>query len=177
MRKTQRELSRLFEIKKTATPGYVPDFQLIAITGDKKLRFHGQVTIDGTLYECANDSGSIKTFGDIDDYLKYVAKACEKGDGVYTVSADTGSLLASSVATNMQVWAANQIVKLGRAKTKQEAVVVKLDASLSLMVGWEAGNAAQQARKAELEAQKVAVNTDIAAIDTEVARLTVIANS
>ena len=57
----------------------------------------------------------------------------------------------------------------------QQAAVANIDDQLGLMVGWEAGNAAQQAKKLETQAQRACVVTDIAAIDTEVARLAVIA--
>ena len=133
------------------------------------------VEIDGVVFECASDNGRIKVFSDVDSFLKYVAKAAEAGDGVYNVEIDTGALLASSVPSNMVTWAQSQITRLNKVKTAQAAVIDALDEQLGFMVGWEAGNAAQQAKKAETEAQKVAVTTDIAAIDTEVARLAVIA--
>lgn len=177
MRKTSRELSRLFGIKKIATPGFVPAFSLVAVGTNKQLKFNGKIEIDGVQFGCANDNGTIKSFGDVDDFLKFAAKTCEKGDGIYTVVADTGALLASSVPANMKTWAAAQIVKLGKTKTTQTGVIAAIDDQLALMVGWDVGNAAQQARLIEVQAQRAAVVTDVAAIDTEVARLTVIANS
>ena len=76
----------------------------------------------------------------------------------------------------MVTWAQGQITRLGKVKTAQNAVITKLDEQLGFMVGWENGNAAQQAKKLEVQNQRACVVTDIAAIDAEVARLTVIAN-
>ena len=171
MRKTLRELARLVAAEKLVTPGFVPAIKLVAVGTNKALRMVGTVTIGANVYECAADAGSIKTFGDVDDFLKYVAKAAETGDGVYNVEVDTGALLASSVPSNMVTWAQGQITKLGKIKASQNGVIAKLDEQLGFMVGWENGNAAQQAKKAETQAQRAAVVTDIAAIDAEVARL------
>lgn len=174
-RKSLRELSRLFNAEKATTPGAVAMLKLHAIPGDKGLRFMGTVQIGATVYDVASDSGKIKTFADVDSFLKFAAKAAEKGNGVYTVDVDTGSLLASSVPADMQSWAEAQIVRLNKAKVSQQALIVSIDDQLGLMVGWENGNAAQAAKKAETQAQRACVVTDIAAIDTEIARLAVIA--
>lgn len=174
-RKTLRELSRLFGIEKGTTPGAVAVLKLHAVGTDKALRFMGTVQIGATIYEVAGDSGKLKTFSDVDSFLKYAAKAAEKGNGVYTVEVDTGALLASSVPADMQSWAEAQIVRLNKAKVSQQALIVSIDDQLGLMVGWENGNAAQQAKKLEVQAQRACVVTDIAAIDTEIARLNVIA--
>lgn len=174
-RKSLRELSRLFNIEKGNTPGAVAVLKLHAVGTDKALRFMGNVQIGATTYEVASDSGKLKTFSDVDSFLKYAAKAAEKGNGVYTVEVDTGALLASSVPADMQSWAEAQIVRLNKAKVSQQALIVSIDDQLGLMVGWENGNAAQAAKKAETQAQRACVVTDIAAIDTEIARLNVIA--
>lgn len=174
-RKTLRELSRLFGIEKQTTPGAVATLKLQAIGTDKALRFAGTVQIGATVYEVAGDSGKLKAFTDVDSFLKYAAKAAEKGNGVYSVEVDTGALLASSVPADMQSWAEAQIVRLNKAKVSQQALIVSIDDQLGLMVGWENGNAAQQAKKLETQAQRACIVTDIAAIDTEVARLAVIA--
>lgn len=174
-RKTLRELSRLFTVEKTTTPGAVAILKLHAIGTDKALRFVGTVQIGATTYDVASDSGKQKAFADVDSFLKYSARAAEKGNGVYTVEVDTGSLLASSVPADMQSWSEAQIVRLNKAKISQQALIVNIDDQLGLMVGWENGNAAQAAKKAETQAQRACVVTDIAAIDTEVARLAVIA--
>lgn len=50
-------------------------------------------------------------------------------------------------------------------------MVAEIDEQLLLMVGWENGNVAQKAKKAEVQAQRACVVTDVAAIDTEIARL------
>lgn len=174
-RKTSRELSRLFTAEKVTTPGAVAVVKAQAIPGDKNLRFHGTIGIGATTYEIASDSGKLKVFPDVDSLLKFAAKCAEKGNGVYTVEVATDALLASSVPADMQSWADAQIIRLNKAKISQQAVIANIDDQLGLMVGWENGNAAQQAKKVEVTAQRAAVVTDIAAIDTEVARLAVIA--
>lgn len=171
MRKTLRELARLVAVKKETVPGFVPVIKLVAVGTDKQLRLQGTVTIDADTFECAADNGKVKTFSDVDGFLKYVAKAAEKGDGVYNVEVDTGALLASSVPSNMVTWAQSQITRLNKVKTAQNAVINGLDDQLGFMVGWENGNAAQQEKKEEVQAQKVAVQTDITAIDAELLRL------
>lgn len=177
MRKTNRELSRLFAVEKGINPAAVAVLSLVSVGTDRALKFVGNLTIGATTYEVCSDNGKVKTFSDVDGFLKFAAKAAEKGDGVYDVSVDTGALLASRVPSDMKADAASKIVTLGRAKVGQTAVIADIDTQLALMVGWEAGNAAQQAKKIEVTAQRAAVVTDVAAIDTEVARLTVIANS
>ena len=174
-RKTLRELSRLFAVEKVSNPAAIATLSLVAIGTDKALRFSGRMTIGATQYELASDAGKLKVFADVDSFLKFVAKAAEKGNGIYSVDVDTGSLLASSVPADLQSWADAQIVRLNKAKTNQQYIVAQIDGQLGLMVGWENGNAAQQAKKLEVQAQRACVVTDIAAIDTEVARLAVIA--
>jgi hypothetical protein len=174
-RKTSREISRLFTAEKVGTPGLVGVLKMVAIGSDKALRFVATIGIGAATYEVASDSGKLKTFTDVDGFLKFAAKAAEKGNGVYLVEVDTGSLLASGVPNDLQSWAESQIVRLNKSKVTQQAVVANIDDQLGLMVGWEAGNAAQQAKKLETQAQRACVVTDIAAIDTEVARLAVIA--
>ncbi|KXB31741.1 hypothetical protein AT959_05145 [Dechloromonas denitrificans] len=174
-RKTLREISRLFNVEKTNTPGAVAVLKINALPGDKGLRFVGTVQVGAVVYDVASDSGKIKTFSDVDSYLKFAAKAAEKGNGVYTVEINTGELLASTVPNDMKSWAESQIVRLNKSKVSQQALIVSIDEQLGLMVGWENGNSAQQAKKLETQAQRACVVTDIAAIDTEVARLAVIA--
>lgn len=174
-RKTLRELSRLFTAEKVINPAAIATLKLASVGTDKGLRFVGKMTIGAVEYELASDSGKIKVFGDVDSFLKFTAKAAEKGNGIYSVEVDTGVLLASSVPNDMQSWADAQIIRLNKAKLSQQAIVSSIDDQLGLMVGWENGNAAQQAKKIEVQAQRACVVTDIAAIDTEVARLAVIA--
>ena len=174
-RKTLRELTRLFTVEKSTNPTAVAALRCVAVGTDKALRFVGKMTIGATTYDMAGDSGKLKTFSDVDSFLKLVAKAAEKGNGVYSVEVETGALLASSVPADMKSWADAQIVRLNKAKVSQQAVIAYLDDQLGLMVGWESGNAAQQAKKVETQAQRACVVTDIAAIDTELARLAVIA--
>lgn len=175
MRKSLREISRLFAGWKAGTPGAVAVLKLLVSGTSSALKFTGQMVVDGVAYDLATDAGKIKTFSNVDDFLKYAAKAAEKGNGVYTVEVDTGAVLASSVPADMKAWAENQITKLNKTKISQNATIAAIDEQLSLMDGWEAGNAAQQAKKTETEAQRACVVTDIAAIDAEVVRLTAIA--
>lgn len=172
MRQTMREIARRVSVKRQSVPGFVPVIKAVAVGDDKQLRLMGSVTIDADTFECASDNGKIRTFNDVDGFLKFVAKCAEKGDGVYNVEVDTGQLLASSVPADIPAWAQSQITRLGKVKTAQQATIAGLDSQLALMVGWESGNLAQQAKKAEVTAQKSAVTTDIAAIDAEVVRLT-----
>ena len=176
-RKPSREISRLVAAEKLATPGFVPTLLLVAGGTDKSLKFTGRITVAGVAYEVAADNGKLKTFGDVDGFLKTAAKVAEKGDGVYTVTVDTGALLASSVPSDIKTNAAAQVVSLGKTKATQNAVIAAIDVQLGFMTGWENGNAAQQAKKCESPAQRPAVVPDIAATDAEVLRLTAIANS
>lgn len=175
MRKTNRELARLFNAEKVITPATVAVLNMVSVGTDKALKFVATITIGATTYEVCSDNGKIKTFSDVDGFLKFAAKAAEKGDGVYTVVVDTGPLLASRVPSNLQTDAASKIVTLNRVKVGQNAVIAELGDQLTLMAGWESGNAAQQAKKIETKAQKTAVETDVAAIGTELARLAPIA--
>ena len=174
-RKTLRELTRLFTVEKSTNPLAVAALRCVAVGADKALRFAGKMTIGATTYDLAGDSGKLKTFSDVDSFLKLCAKAAEKGNGIYSVEIETGALLASSVPADMKAWADSQIVRLNKAKVSQQAVIANIDEQLGLMIGWENGNAAQQAKKVETQAQRACVVTDIAAIDTELARLAVIA--
>lgn len=174
-RKTLRELSRLFTAEKVGNPAAVATLKLVSVGTDKALRFVGKMTISAVEYVLAGDSGKIKVFTDVDSFLKFAAKAAEKGNGVYSVEVDTGVLLASSVPNDLTSWADSQIIRLNKAKLTQQSIIAGIDDQLGLMVGWENGNAAQQAKKLEVQAQRACVVTDIAAIDTEVARLAVIA--
>ncbi len=171
MRKTSREISRLLASAKAQNPATVPEFAALVVGTDKMLKFTGTVKIGADTYTCASDMGRVKVFANIDDFLKFAAKSAEVGDGVYTVTINTGSLLASSVPANMTTWAQAQIVKLGKVKTNQQGVIAQIDVDLAAMVGWDTGNQAQRAKLAETQAQRVAVVEDVAAIDAELARL------
>lgn len=175
-RKTSREISRLFALEKVGNPAAVAVLKANAVPGDKGLRFYATVGIGASVYEVASDAGKLKVFSDVDSFLKFAAKAAEKGDGVYTVEVNTAELLASSVPNDLKVWAESQIVRLNKAKLSQQAVIAGIDEQIGLMVGWENGNAAQQAKKLEAQDQRACVVTDVAAIDAEVVRLTAIAN-
>lgn len=174
MRKSLREIARLMAVEKQTAPGAVAALKLVVVGVDKALKFSATMTIGATTYEVAADNGKVKTFPDVDSFLKFAAKAAEVGNGVYTVVVDTGALLASSVPNDVKVWAQSQVIRLGKVKLAQNAVIADIDEQLTLMVGWEAGNAAQQAKKAETQNQRACVVSDVAAIDAEVVRLNAI---
>lgn len=176
-RKTSREISRLFAAEKQTNPAAVAALSLSVLGNDKALKFSAKVAIGANEYDLAADNGKAKTFPAVDDAIKFVAKAAEKGDGVYTVTVDTGALLASKVPADLKADAANKVITLGKAKLSQQATIAGIDDQLALMVGWENGNQAQKAKKLEAETQKATVTADIAAIDAEVVRLTAIVNS
>lgn len=171
MRKTSRQLAILISAALAVDAGTPIAFKLLTVGSDKSLKFVGSVDIDGTVYELAADSGKVQTFQDVDGFVKKVAKFNEDGEGVYTVTVDTGALLASSVPANLVTAKAAKIASLNKTKVAQNAVVVTLDAQIALMPGWDVGNAAQRAKLAEVQAQKVAVVGDIAAIDAELLAL------
>jgi len=171
MRCTLRELSRLYAGERETNPGAVATIRLVAVNNDKKLRFVAYMTIGDGEYEVAADNGKIKVFGNVDDFLKVAAKAAESGDGVYSVEIDTGAILASTVPSNMKTWAEAQVARLNKAKDGQAKVIAAVDLQLSMMGGWEFGNAAQRAKKTELTEQRAAVVADVAAVDAEIARL------
>lgn len=176
-RRTVRDLAGIYRLAKEANPGIVPVFQVASVGSDRSLKFVGSVEIEGVTYVPAGDTGKVKSFADVDAFVAYMSKCCEASDGVYQVSVNTASILASKVPNDMKAWAASQIVSLSQKRTGQVAVVNTIDQQLSLMIGWEAGNQAQRAKKAEVEAQRACVQADIAAIDAEVTRLTAIANA
>lgn len=171
MRKTSRQLAAIIAAALVADSGTAVDYNLTAVGADKGLRFMASVRIGATVYEFAADNGKIQTFSDVDAFVKKIAKFHEDGEGVYTVTVDTGALLASSVPANLVAAKAAKIVSLNKTKTAQNGVVADIDAQLALMVGWDSGNAAQRAKLAEVQAQKVAVVGDIAAIDAELLAL------
>lgn len=156
-----------------ANPGFVPTLYCTAIGVDKSLRLLASVKVDGgSEEEVCGDNGKIKTFSDLDGVVKAMSKIRESSNGVYAITVDTGVLFASSAPANVQAYYEAQIVRLGRVKTHQQAVSSNITADLILMDGWDVGNAAQQARFAEVTAQKAAVEADIAALTAEINRLT-----
>lgn len=172
MRTTGRALSKIYRAARVADPQVQPQFTVTAKPGDKALLFGGVVSIAGTAYECAADSGKIAKFADVDDFVRFCAKHVETSDGSYQVRVETGDTLVASLPANMATWAEAEIVRLGKRKIAQNEVIAGIDAQLDLMVGWAVGNALQRARLAEVTAQRSAVVADISAIDAEIARLT-----
>lgn len=169
-RKTGREIARLIAAEKASNPAFVPSFVLQS-DGKKELRFVGLISIGANQYAIASDTGPVRNFANVDDFVRVVAKVAESGNGDYVLTVKTGQLLASSVPANMATWAAAQTLRLNKVKTSQQARVAEIDTQLSVMAGWENGNQAQQAKKTEVQAQRAAVLTDIAAIEAEVTRL------
>lgn len=176
MRKTSREIARLFAAEKLIDPAAVAVCELFAVAGDKNLRFTAHVDL-GSQGGCqpASDNGKIKVFSDVDSFVKFIAKAAESSNGDYTVRVNTGNLLASKVPADLKAWAGSQIVSLNKSKVSQAATVASIDEQLVLMAGWENGNQAQRDKKNEAIDQREAVVTDIAAIDAEITRLTPLA--
>lgn len=173
-RKTLREIARIYAEAKALDPLAAAGLRAVAVGTNQSLKMVATITIAGVAYEIAGDTGKVKTFQDVDDVLKFAAKAAEKGDGIYTIEVDTGELFASSVPNDIVKAAESSVVRLNKTKQNQNAVIAAIDVDLGFMTGWESGNAAQQAKKAETLAQRACVVTDIAAIDTEIARLTLI---
>ena len=170
-RKTGREIASLIAAEKAINPAFVPSFVLQSDGKSKELRFVGLISIGANQYAIASDSGLVRNFANVDDFVRVVAKVAESGNGDYVLTVKTGQLLASSVPANMATWAAAQALRLNKVKKSQQARVVEIDTQLSVMAGWENGNQAQQAKKTEVQAQRAAVLTDIAAIEAEVTRL------
>ena len=143
-----------------------------AIAGEKSLKFYGVVKVGAAEYDLANNNGKLKLFGNADDLVKYIAQAVPAGSGSYTIKINTGTVLAAAVPADLVKAAAAKVVKLGAAKTAQQAVIAEIDAQIALMAGWENGSSLQVAKLAETNVQKAAVQADIAAIDAEIVRLT-----
>lgn len=156
-----------------ANPGFVPTLYCTAIGVDKSLRLLASVKVDGgSEVDICGDNGKIKTFSDMDGVVKAMSKIRESSNGVYAITVDTGVLFASSAPANVTAYYEAQIVRLGKVKVHQQAVSAEIAAQLVLIAGWDVGNAAQQARFAEVTAQKAAVDADITALTDEIARLT-----
>lgn len=171
-RASLRVLSGLLRTHRVSVPNFVPTVLARAVGTDKSLRLVADVTVNGDPAKTiAADSGKVKTFGDLDAVVRTMSKLAESSNGVYALTVDTGDLFASSVPTDIVASYEATAIRLGKVKVKQQAVSAALSETLTLMTGWENGNAAQVARKAEVTDQKAAVDADIAAIDAEVARL------
>lgn len=171
MRKTSRQLAALHAAEKIITPGSEPSLSLVSVGTDKGLKFIANVTIGANTYAFASDAGKVQTFSDVDAFVKKVSKFAESGDGAYTVTVDTGALLASTVPVNLVAAKAAKILSLGKIKTNQQAVLVGIDEQIAMMPGWDVGNAAQRAKLTETQAQREAVVGDIAELTAEIAAL------
>lgn len=171
-RKTSRQLTKILRDHRVTVPAAQATFRAAAVPGDKGLKFKLFVTIDGTEYEAASNSGKVQTFGDMDAVVKFLAGAVETSTGTYNVPIETGVVLVKPIPADLAAWAAAEVERLGVRRLAQVAVGTKLDNQLELMEGWETGNALQQAKQAEVQAQQACVVGDIAAIDAEIVRLT-----
>lgn len=128
----------------------------------------------------ADDSGKERFFPTVDSALRVGAQIAEHPTGSYSVFVETGALFASKVPANIYTDAENKIVKLNRVNVVQTAKLNALSDLVAVggpMHGWDIGNAAQQAKFAEVSAQIDAVNVDITAIGAEVTRLQAIVDS
>lgn len=175
MRATVRKLAGILAAYKVGNPGFTPVFACSAVGTDKQLKVQSTVKVDGGApVTIAADNGKIKTFSDVDAAIQAFSKISESNNGVYSLSVDTGALFASKVPTNMVSAAESKIIALTKTKANQTAQKASLDADLVLMAGWDTGNAAQQARFAEVTAQSATVADDIGALTAELARLALI---
>lgn len=167
-----RTLQYLLASYRVTHPNFVPTVVAVAVGSDKSLRLVANVTVNNNpAISVATDAGKVKVFGDIDAVVRAMSKIAESSNGKYEISVDTGDLFASSVPTDIVASYEATVIRLGKAKVKQQAVSTALSETLTLMTGWENGNAAQVARKAEVTEQYDTVSADINAIDAEVARL------
>lgn len=170
-RATVRQLAGLAATYIAANPSFVPSVVCRAIGTNKSLKLQAEIEVDGSgAYVLAADNGKVKTFSDVDSVVRAMSKIHEINDGNYAVTVDSGALFASAVPSDIIASYEAQVIRLGKVKVKQQGVNADLASQLALMAGWDAGNAAQQARFEEVTAQKAAVVADIAAIDAEVAR-------
>ena len=187
-RKTSRQLTALVNAAKIAEPAKtvaeLVQLELVAIGKAADPRWFLNVAISNGVggfvaYEFADDSGKQKAFSTVDSVIRAAAVFAEANDGVYSVTqADTAGLYASKVPADIYTDAENKVVKLGRIKTAQEEKVAALNVLLAgPMLGWDAGNAAQVARHAEVTAQVATITGDIAAITAEVVRLQAVVDS
>jgi len=187
-RKTSRQLSVLVNAAKIAEPAKnvseLVKLSLVAIGKASDPRWFLDVGISNGVggfvdYEFSDDSGKQKAFATLDSVIRAASVFAESNDGVYSVTqADTGGLYASKVPADIYTDAENKIVRLGRVKVGQVAKSAALQALLDgPMLGWDAGNAAQVAKHAEITAQVATITGDVAAIDAEVIRLQTVVDS
>lgn len=172
---TMREIKRQYGIAKGADPATVLSFSAVQV--DKAMRFSGLVNVGATAYQVAGNNGKQKTFVDVDDFVKSLAVELPTASGDYDVEISTGLYLVKPLPSDIKKAAAAEVVKLNKLRLVQLAVVASIDAELALMVGWEAGNVLQQARKADTQARKAVVVADVAAIDADIVAQTAIAES
>lgn len=172
IRATARKLAEVVRLAKIADSAVVIAIIANALGVNKALKFAGVVAVGGVEYRLCTDAGKEKVFVDVDDLVKFVSAAAPVGSGTYSVTINTGILLAAAVAADVVKAAAARVVKLGSVRVAQLAVIAGLDAQLALMAGWDVGSPLQVLRFDEVTLQKATVNADIAAIDDEVMRLT-----
>jgi hypothetical protein len=96
MRKTSRQLAGIIAAALAVDAGTPIAYNLLTVGTDKALKFTGSVDVDGTVYEFAADNGKVQNFSDVDGFVKKVSKFHEDGEGVYTVTIDTGAPAASA---------------------------------------------------------------------------------
>lgn len=121
--------------------------------------------------DVADDSGNIRVFKDVDDFITSAAKIGLINSG-QPVGFSFGNLLAlePAVFTGDQIARTRQIVaSLSKNSLTLGATVTKLTAAIALMSAVTPGEIAY---KAEKEAQKAAVVAQKTFVDAEVVRLT-----
>lgn len=176
VRKTVRKLAAEVATKRQSVPSFVPTVTCTAVGLSKSLKVVAFVDTDGAGGGgyIATDSGKVKNFPDVDGVIASMSKIHEDSVGDYTLKVETGAIFASKAPTDIVAAAESKIVTLTKVKNRQQAVSGELAASLVLMAGWDTGNAAQQARFAEVTAEKGAVDADVVALTDELARLAAI---
>ena len=180
IRQTVRALARKIKTVKAENPG-VPVGDLVALVAtafgkaaDPRFALMATFTLGGveTDVEVCDDSGKLRLFPTVESAIRSFAAAGEVADGVYAVKVDTGELYASKVPSDIYTAAESRSVKLNKIKVAQQAKHAAFDVLLNgAMYEWHLGNAAQQARYAEVLAQMGTVMSDINAINDELVEL------
>lgn len=172
-RKTLRKIAGIL----AAAGAVTPVFSATVVGADKTLKFAGHVSISGTVYDVATNAGKVKSYVDVDGFVRDIAANLPNSSGTYQVSVETGLMLVSNPPSDVKKDAAAKELKFTGVKTAQQAVVAGLDTQLGLMAGWATGNALQVAKYNEVVAQKAAVNEDIVQLDAMIAAYHTIAIS
>lgn len=146
-------------------------FSLSAIGVDKGLKFQAFVTCDGEKSVICDDAGKIKTYSDVDSFVKVMSAAAPSSDGSYELTVETGTILLSALAFDQDAADLKEVAKLTTRKAEIVATKATVVAALAARPTWATGNALQVAWVEELSAQRDAMTAAIAAIDARVTAL------